>query len=151
MLATVEAIVERLVTTYDPDRIILFGSRATGDGRPGSDVDLLIVKQTGLRPVDRRIEVERLLADRTIALDLVVYTPEEIRRLFAAGSPFIEEVIEHGRVLYMRKATAAEGVAPREGNAAPPGVRHRRHDDRLDAQTAYPASDRGYTAITMPS
>ncbi len=107
MLATVEAIVERLVTGYDPDRIILFGSHATGDARSDSDLDLLIVKQTDKRPIDRRMEVERLLADRAIPLDMIVYTPEELRRLFAAGSPFIEAVIEHGRVLYMRKATAA--------------------------------------------
>jgi HEPN domain-containing protein len=36
-----------------------------------------------------------------------VYTPEEIRALYAAGSPLIEEVVETGRVLYMRKATGA--------------------------------------------
>jgi HEPN domain-containing protein/predicted nucleotidyltransferase len=107
VLATLEAIVERLVTGYDPDRIILFGSHAAGDARGDSDVDLLIVKQTDKRPIDRRIEVERLLGDRSIPLDMIVYTPEELRRLFAAGSPFVEAVIEHGRVLYMRKATAA--------------------------------------------
>jgi HEPN domain-containing protein/predicted nucleotidyltransferase len=107
VLNTIEAIVERLVTEYEPDRIILFGSRALGEARPDSDVDLLIVKDTDRRPIDRRIEVERLLADRALALDLVVYTPGELRELYAAGSPFIEDVMEHGRVLYMRTATAA--------------------------------------------
>jgi predicted nucleotidyltransferase len=106
MLTTVEAIVDRLVLGYAPDRIILFGSRARGAARPDSDVDLLIVKETDRRPIDRRIEVERLLADRALPLDVVVYTPGELRRLFAVGSPFIEDVMEHGRVLYMRTATA---------------------------------------------
>src|SRR5262245_3553910 len=64
VLTTLEAIVDRLVTGYAPDRIVLFGSRATGAGRRDSDIDLLIVKETDRRPVDRRIEVERLLADR---------------------------------------------------------------------------------------
>jgi HEPN domain-containing protein/predicted nucleotidyltransferase len=107
VLTTVEAIVERLVSGYAPDRIILIGSRASGAARPDSDVDLLIVKETGRRPIDRRIEVERLLTDRAIPIDVMVYTPDELRQLFAAGSPFIEEILEHGRVLYMRKATAA--------------------------------------------
>ena len=107
VLTTVDAIVERLVTGYEPDRIILYGSHATGSARRDSDVDLLIVKETDRRPTDRRIEVERLLADRALALDIVVYTPGELRQLFAAGSPFIEDVMEHGRVLYMRTATAA--------------------------------------------
>jgi HEPN domain-containing protein/predicted nucleotidyltransferase len=107
VLTTVETIVERLVTGYAPDRIILFGSRAAGAARGGSDVDLLIVKETDRRPIERRIEVERLLADRALPLDVIVYTPGELRQLLAVGSPFIEELMEHGRVLYMRKATAA--------------------------------------------
>lgn len=107
MLATLDAIVTRLVTGYAPDRVILYGSHATGAARGGSDIDLLIVKQTDRPPLARRLEVERLLADRAVPLDLVVYTPDELRRLFAAGSPFIEEVLAHGRVLYMRKATVA--------------------------------------------
>jgi len=37
-------IVQRLVEAVDPDRIILFGSRARGDYRPDGDVDLLLIK-----------------------------------------------------------------------------------------------------------
>lgn len=105
MLRNIEEIRERLVRDYDPDRIILFGSHAKGVAREGSDIDLLIVKQTSDRPVDRRIRVEKMLADRQMPLDIVVYTPKEMRRLYSIGSPFIEEVVETGRVLYMRKAT----------------------------------------------
>ena len=107
MLTSLEQIVKRLAEQYDPDRIILFGSHARGQGREGSDLDLLIVKQTAQRPIDRHMEVERLLSDRQIPLDLFVYTPREVWDLYAAGSPFIEEVIESGRVVYMRKTTAA--------------------------------------------
>lgn len=107
MLATLDAIVERLIAGYDPDRIILFGSRASGNADAESDIDLLVVKETDRRPVERRIEVERLLVDRQVALDVLVYTPREMWDLYAAGSPLIEAVVESGRVLYMRKATAA--------------------------------------------
>ncbi len=41
VLTTLDDIVQRLVAGYDPDRIILFGSHATGEGREGSDIDLL--------------------------------------------------------------------------------------------------------------
>jgi HEPN domain-containing protein/predicted nucleotidyltransferase len=107
MLTSLESVVERLVERYSPDRIILFGSRATGDASTDSDFDLLVVKETELRPVDRRIEVETLLADRGVPLDLLVYTPAELRALFASGSPFIEEVFRTGKVVFMRKATQA--------------------------------------------
>lgn len=107
MLTTLDEIVDRLVRGYDPDRIVLFGSRARGEGNEESDFDLLVVKETTDRPTDRRMEVERLLSDRRVALDLLVYTPRELWELFAAGSPLIEAVIESGRVLYMRRATAS--------------------------------------------
>ena len=38
-----DEIVRRLVDAVDPDRIVLFGSRARDDARPDSDYDLLIV------------------------------------------------------------------------------------------------------------
>ena len=67
------------------------------------------MKETDQRFIDRRVEVERLLSDRQLPLDLLVYTPRELRDLFAAGSPFIEQVIESGRVLYMRKNEKNDG------------------------------------------
>lgn len=105
MLKTIEDVAERLIRFYDPERIILFGSHAMGRAGEGSDVDLLIVKETEKRPVDRRIEVEKILSDRLLPLDIVVYTPQELRFLFSIGSPFVEEVMEEGRAIYVRKAT----------------------------------------------
>ncbi len=105
MLKTIDEILDRIVAGYDPEGIILFGSRASGAGEPSSDIDVLILKKTRERPVERRIVVEKLLADRDAPLDILVYTPDEMRYLYSIGSPFIEEVVETGRVIYMRKAT----------------------------------------------
>ncbi|HHT9120829.1 MAG TPA: HEPN domain-containing protein [Candidatus Hypogeohydataceae bacterium YC41] len=105
MLKTIEDVTERLIKVYDPERIILFGSHAIGKAQDGSDIDLLIVKETEKRPMDRRMEVEKILSDRLLPLDIVVYTPQELRYLYSLGSPFIEEVIEKGRIIYVRKAT----------------------------------------------
>ncbi len=114
MLATIDAIVERLITGYDPDRIILFGSHVSARADEESDFDLLVVKETDRRPIERRIEVERLLVDRQVPLDVLVFTPREMWDLYMAGSPLIEAVVESGRVLYMRKATAAWFADARE-------------------------------------
>ncbi len=105
MLTTIEDITARIVETYDPDRIILFGSRAHGTGDAGSDVDLLILKDSTERPLDRRMDLESRLMDRMLPVDLFVYTPEEVRYLYSIGSPFVEEIMETGKVLYMKKPT----------------------------------------------
>jgi len=105
VLKTVDEICTRLVKTLDPESVILFGSRARGTDSDLGDIDLLIVQETSERPIDRRITAEKALSDRAVPLDIFVYTPWEMRFLHSIGSPFIEEVLETGRVLYMRKAT----------------------------------------------
>jgi len=124
MLKTLDEISERIVSSYDPDRIILFGSRAVGTGSEESDYDLLILKDTFARPIDRRVEVEAILRDRAMPLDILVYTPQEMNYLYSIGSPFIEEVIETGRVLYMRKATRED--TPRKKRCCRRGTRRNR-------------------------
>ena len=105
MLTNLEDITKRIADIYKPDLIILYGSQARGNQRDGSDADFLIVKETDEPPMDRRIRVESILSDRLIPLDIAVYTPQEFRYLFSLGSPFVEEIIEEGRVVYMRKIT----------------------------------------------
>jgi uncharacterized protein len=107
VITSLEEVVARLVAGYDPERIILFGSRAAGTPDEESDFDLLVVKDTEQRPLERRIEVERLLADRAIPLDLSVYTSAEMWKLYTSGSPLIHEIAEKGRVLYVRDLTRA--------------------------------------------
>jgi len=102
VLTTVDEIATRLIASYEPERIILFGSRARGSTEAG-DIDLLIVKETAERPIARRIVVERLLADRAVAVDLFVYTPAEMLKLYGMGSPFVEEIVATGKVVYVHQ------------------------------------------------
>lgn len=66
---------------------------------------MFIIKDTDKKIIERVSDVEKLLSDRLLPLDISVYTSQEVRFLYSIGSPFIEEVIEKGRLLYMRKAT----------------------------------------------
>ena len=95
-------IVERLVRQYHPEKIVLFGSLAKGEGSSESDVDLLVIKRTGERRVNRRVEALRGIS-RKIPLDVIVLTPEEVEFLRKEGSPFIREVLSTGKVLYEQK------------------------------------------------
>ena len=99
---TIQAILEKLLAGYAPQKVILFGSYAYGDPRPDSDIDLLIIKETDERFIDRWVAVRRLLSDpgRTIPLETLVLTPQELSDRLAIGDQFLAEVVEKGDVLY---------------------------------------------------
>ena len=100
--AVIEDMVERLVEAYRPAKIILFGSYGCGSPRPDSDLDLLIIKETAERLLDRCAAVRRILSDprRTVPLETLVLTPAEVSGRLAAGDQFVAGILEKGRVLY---------------------------------------------------
>lgn len=101
-MTNLEDIKQRIIEGFDPYSIIVFGSSVSSDESSANDIDIFIVKETDLSPVARRKAVEGLLWDRTVPVDIIVYTPRELRALFSMGSPFIEEIMEQGRLLYVR-------------------------------------------------
>ncbi|MBM4050145.1 MAG: nucleotidyltransferase domain-containing protein [Planctomycetes bacterium] len=98
----IQEILERLLAEYKPLKVILFGSHAARTAHEDSDIDLLIVKETDKRPIERWMEVKRLLRDRARAVSVspLVYTPQELQQRLAIKDFFIQEVLEKGQVLY---------------------------------------------------
>src|SRR5689334_8960520 len=93
-------ILEILTTHYRPEKVILFGSMASGTVHEWSDLDLVIVKDTSKPFLQRLIEVALLCRPR-IGVDFLVYTPNELTQMIAEQNPFIlQEVIQRGKVLY---------------------------------------------------
>jgi len=92
----------RIVEEYKPERIILFGSYVYGEPTEDSDIDLLIIKETEKRPMDRWVEVKRLLRDyaRVLPVSPLIYTPKEIEERTAVKDFFIAEILAKGEVLY---------------------------------------------------
>ena len=95
-------VVHRIVTALHPEKIVLFGSYAYGRPLDDSDVDILVILETHVRPIDRYLAVSRLLRPRPCPLDILVKTPDEIRQGVEQGSAFIREIITQGRVLHER-------------------------------------------------
>lgn len=95
-------VLDRILKGYKPKKVILFGSYACGEPTEDSDIDLLIIKNTDKRPIDRWIEVKRLLRDnsRTLPVSPLVYTEKEIEERLAIKDFFIEEIFEKGDILY---------------------------------------------------
>jgi predicted nucleotidyltransferase len=98
----IEQIVKRIVDQYRPEQIILFGSYAYGKPDAGSDVDMLIVKETDERPIDRRVAVRRMayIPRRGLPFSPLVITPQELAKRLEIGDPFYHEILARGKVLY---------------------------------------------------
>ncbi len=98
----VSEIVEKLKREYKPLKIILFGSYAYGNPTEDSDIDLLILKNTDERRVDRFVQVKRIIYNPNckIPVSPLVYSPEELEERLRIGDDFIKEIIQKGTILY---------------------------------------------------
>ena len=96
----IETIVEQLIRKYAPSKIILFGSAARSEYDKVNDLDFLILKQdVPSRGLDRMRELDDLI-DRNMAVDMLVYRPDEFEHRIKLGDPFIKRILSEGRVLY---------------------------------------------------
>lgn len=99
-------IVETIVREADPERVILFGSRAREDARADSDIDLLIVEKAPFTlQRSRRKETARLyfaLRKLPIAKDLLLYSQDEFDRLKHQPQHVVGHAQREGKVLHAR-------------------------------------------------
>ena len=98
----IEQVVQRIIDLYRPEKVILFGSYAYGTPDTGSDLDLLIIKETDERPIDRRVTVRQIAYTprRDLPFSPLVITPQELAQRLEIGDPFYHEIITRGKVLY---------------------------------------------------
>jgi len=89
---------ERLKKEYHAEKVILFGSYATGDVTEDSDVDILVIAPTNERIFERMATVLRLVRDlyNGLALSPIVLQPEEVSERLKRGDQFVKQIIEHG-------------------------------------------------------
>lgn len=98
-------IVRIIIEQYQPEKIILFGSLATGRVHEWSDIDLCVIKETKKRFIDRAVEVIRLF-DSEMPVNIFVYTPQEFESNRHDHYFFRDEIVGKGRVLYDAKSRA---------------------------------------------
>ncbi len=96
-------IVHRLVQTAAPDTVIVFGSRARGDHRPESDVDILVVAESDKPRYARSGSIYSALAGLPVEVDILVYTPREVHEWSKVPLAFVTTATCEGTVLYERQ------------------------------------------------
>ena len=95
-----DEVVRRVLTVARPERIILFGSAATGQMTEDSDLDLLVVEPEPANTRDRSVRIRRALGDVRYPVDVIVMSSarfEETKNLIGG---IAYPARKYGRVLY---------------------------------------------------
>jgi len=96
-------ITRRLVATYRPERIYLFGSRARGTSNSASDYDLLVVVSDGTLPAQRRSSrAYEALWGLPTSGDILVWTHTAFAERLHLRASLPSTVERDGRLLYSR-------------------------------------------------
>jgi HEPN domain-containing protein/predicted nucleotidyltransferase len=138
-----EAIAEAvalIAERFRPERIVLFGSRAYGVPTADSDVDLMVVMETPLPPLDQAWQIRKAVtAWHDLRLHPTVRTPAQIGLGLAERDFFIIDAVARGVTLFKADGATAGDACVVDGSA--------RRKQTTDAYVAKAESDYRGAAI----
>ena len=98
----ISEIASRIATKFNPEKIILFGSYASGTPKEDSDIDLLIIQDTDLPPQKRGFDIRMSLIGTMIPFDILIYTKHEFEQEKINTFSFLNSAIKNSKILYER-------------------------------------------------
>ncbi len=99
----ISIMIDRIVESFDPKRIILFGSQARGTATPWSDVDLMVVMDDLADGRATTIAIRQALSDVRISKDIVVTTQKRLEERSRAVGTVHRAVMREGKTVYERQ------------------------------------------------
>ena len=100
----IDHLVQQIVQTVHPMKIIVFGSAARGQAGPQSDVDLLVVMPEGTH---RRRTAQRLyqhISGNGVSFDVLVATPSMLEKHSDNPGLIYRTILEEGQEVYVEWA-----------------------------------------------
>jgi len=98
----IQNVVNKIANNFNPDKILIFGSFATGNTHPNSDLDLIIIKNSDLPRHKRSIEIQKSLIGSMIPMDILVYTNQEFEEEKLQKNTFINLLNNSYKIVYER-------------------------------------------------
>ena len=106
--AVIDQMVQAIVGETDPEMVILFGSRARGDFRVHSDVDLIVVEAEPFGPQRSRhkemLRLRQVVRPFAVPVDVLVYSQDDVEYWRDSLNYVLARALREGRVLYQRAA-----------------------------------------------
>lgn len=95
-----QELVRRVVELVHPLRIVLFGSAARAQAGPHSDLDLLVVVPSGTHRRRVAQDIYRRIGGLGVAFDILVATPDDLRRHASNPGLIYATILAEGREIY---------------------------------------------------
>jgi predicted nucleotidyltransferase len=103
-LGDIRNVVQKIVQSFRPERVVLFGSFARQTAGHDSDVDLLVVVPHEGSAAKCAAEI-RQAVDFGFPCDLLVRSPQKVAERLRMGDPFLKEIFANGKTLYESTGT----------------------------------------------
>jgi len=97
---TVREIVARVVRVSRPDRIILFGSAATENMTPDSDIDLLVLQTAPTDPREERLRIRKVLRGLDLSFDIIVMATDRFEESKEVIGGIAYPANKYGKTIY---------------------------------------------------
>ena len=101
--AQIEAVKDKIVKEFDPEKIVLFGSYAYGEPNESSDLDLLVVNGSSIENKVITKNIRQVFLKRNFAMDLLVCNPAQIEEAKKENLSLINQITSKGKVLYEKE------------------------------------------------
>ena len=99
---TVEKIINYAAYVAEPEKIILFGSMATGKENVYSDVDLLIISAGVIGKKEIVETIKNYASQCSLKTDVLIYSVSEVQRQLNVSNSFIGAVYKFGKIVYKK-------------------------------------------------
>lgn len=96
----IESLVQSIVETVHPLKIILFGSYARGKTNPESDIDVLVVMPEGIHCRQTAQLLYRQIKGLGVPFDILVATPSDLEKHKNNIGLIYRVVLQEGREIY---------------------------------------------------
>ncbi len=107
-----DSMVRAIVDAVDPEQVILLGSRARGDARKNSDVDLIVIEaepfESSHSRHDEMVRLGRMLGGFQIPNDILVFSSDEVEYWRDSINHVLARALREGKLLYERLSTLAK-------------------------------------------
>jgi predicted nucleotidyltransferase len=97
---SLNAIVQKIIDSVNPIKIILFGSASREDDSQGSDYDMLVIMPEGTHRRNTSKILYKEIAESGVPVDIIVATPNDIEKHKNNIGLIYRSILVEGKELY---------------------------------------------------